>query len=167
MLATNPQIEIRKVVFSKATYNHISDLKCGESQYARLAENWIKDAPPMSCAFKSIADCGTRVWIYLLDDCTVGFGAVGENWKRNKKYAYIPMLAVSKNFQSKKYRDGENYSDFIISDLINCAGELEHRKLCLLVHKDNCPAIKLYKKYEFKTDEKELKYGNIRMCRSI
>lgn len=158
---------IEKIEFSRATYHLIENFRCGDDPSARLAEDWLKGVPPDNCAFHSIEKYGTRVWIYQLQDCVVGFGSLGPNKADGESIAFVPMLAVASAFQGAKAGSGIKYSHHILSDLIQASTELHMPRICLLVSEDNHRAVKLYSNFGFVKFGGKMKYNNIRMCKCL
>lgn len=158
--------QIKKIEFSRETYFLIERFECGEDDFAKRAEDWLKGTPPDECAFKSIEERNTKVWIYIVEDCVVGFGSLGPNKADNQDISFIPMLAVGSNFQGKT-NDDKKISDHIIEDLIEEARETGKPLLCLFVSKHNFKAVRLYEKHGFSAYADGLRHNLIRMCKRL
>ncbi len=101
---------LRTVLFSAEFLEAVSNFDCGTDHWAMMASDWIKQSPPFRGALLSMQKRGTSVWLHFLDICgddyLVGFSSLGTvRWRlpsegdSEKEASYIPMLAVSKQFQ--------------------------------------------------------------------
>ena len=156
-------LSIEAVCFSRETYCLIESFECGDSDYAKLCEDWIKGVPPHQCAFLSIEKRKTRVWIFTYLGVVIGYGSLGPNKFEGKTIGYIPMFAVASDYQSKEI-NGQRVSKFIINFLLDKSRELDWPRVCLMVGKENEKAIRLYRSMGFSSFKDLDKFGNMRMC---
>ncbi len=155
-------VTLRKVTFSADRLAEVEKIDCGEEEWSREAERWIKGIPGQcsDCAL-GVIELGTDVWLYKTEDGQlVGFGAVGpRDWRlpkpkdKPKRISTIPWVAIQKKFRKKPEgaSPGEWFSGQILDDLINEARGHPEREpfVGLCVHPNNLAAIKVYERAGF------------------
>ncbi len=153
---------IMKRPFESTDLEKVQKFDCGDAEYEREVELWIKGSGAgVDCAVNSMdrAERPSRVWLYELSDALVGYGALAQSeWRwLGKKDPFIPVtlivwVGLDKSYQGKPPGPiEEKYAVQIMDDLIEEAKKdaVTHPVLGLFVHKDNAKAIRLYRWYNF------------------
>ena len=135
---------LRRIEFAREHLKLVESFDCGDEYYSA----WIRD--PFQGALFSISKHGNSVWLYVVEECVVGYGSLGLNkWRfpppdgPKQTVGYIPMLAVASAFQGMPLQ-GDRYSTQIILDLKEEAKRRSYGKLCLMVHEENTAALRCY-----------------------
>jgi ribosomal protein S18 acetylase RimI-like enzyme len=172
-------VKLRIIEFSAEHLARVQSFECGTEDWCRLAEKWIKSAPPFRGALQSIQTYRNTVWLYYIDtvgeEFLVGFSSLGTvEWQipnrdePKRKVGFLPMLAVSLRFQGKP--DCENathYIDEIMEHVLQQARERRYHELCLYVHEDNGKARRLYERHGFSVLGPRDDRGILRMLKRL
>lgn len=150
---------IAPIEFTRTHLPIVQGFECGEEVWSRLAADWIKSAPPFPGALKSIIERGNTVWLYMLEDCVVGFASLGTTmWEIppppdvKQEILYIPMMAVASAFQGKP-DTRPRYAEQILGHVIEEARDRDNGLLGLLVSSGNRRAMRLYERVGFKASD--------------
>ncbi len=174
-------MELKAVEFSPEHLSWTQTFECGTSEWAKLAADWIKNAPPFPSALQSIQIHGTTVWLHFLEveklseEYLVGFSSLGTTrWSipppdgPKREAGFIPMLAVALAFQGRpEGGQPKPYSHLIMEHIITEGGKRGYRELCLFVHEDNVRAFCLYQRFDFQVIGERDERGMLRMLKLL
>ena len=168
---------LTSVEFSAELLPRVQHFECGSTASAEYAADWIKGQPPSKGALRSMQERGNEVWLYYTSagKDLVGFSSLGVTlWRipppkrARRQVGFLPMLAVASRYQGQSSgREGQRYSDLILSDTIEKARERGFRQLCLFVDEENVPARRLYARHGFEAPGEPDDRGLIRMHKRL